>query len=218
MAVVLLAALLPGWSTQAATDSGPTVAAGEPSKAISAIQPFTSSSVSAAPSTAPAAAPAPQPAPSEAAAAATGSPPLHITYAKVGMDQAIVPLAPTEAERELGSIVPPYTHDAYWLAPYGMPGAGSTNTTYLVGHSWEGQASPFNNISTLAQAGDRITVTTAEGLLEFRVDSVATEYKDTLRDSEIWDRVPERLILITCYAADLWGNNIVVLASPERVP
>lgn len=99
-----------------------------------------------------------------------------------------------------------------------MPGAGSTNTTYLVGHSWEGQASPFNNISTLAQAGDRITVTTAEGLLEFRVDSVATEYKDTLRDSEIWDRVPARLILITCYAADLWGKNIVVLASPERVP
>lgn len=217
LGVILLAVVLPGWwSTQAATYSGSTAAADERSPAGSAVTPFSSGSASASPPVSLPAPPGQQQVPSETAPAPTGSPPLHITYRTVGLDQAVVPLAPTEAERELGSIIPPYTHDAYWLDPYGMPGAGSTNTTYLVGHSWEGQPSPFNNISTLARPGDRITVATAEGLLEFRVDSVATEYKDTLRDSEIWDRVPGRLILITCYAADLWGKNIIVQASPER--
>ncbi|WP_286140238.1 class F sortase [Arthrobacter sp. Rue61a] len=147
-----------------------------------------------------------------------GNPPLHITYAAVGMDQAVVSLAPTLQELELNSIVPPHTPDAYWLSPYGMPGEGSMNTTYVVGHSWEGGASPFNNISTLAKAGDLLTVTTAEGQLDFKVDDVTTEYKETLRDSKIWDIVPGRLILITCYAADLWGKNIIVQASPLPAP
>jgi sortase (surface protein transpeptidase) len=95
-----------------------------------------------------------------------------------------------------------------------VPGKGSNNTTYVVGHSWEGGGSPFNNISALAKAGDLLTITTAGERLEFRVDAVTTEYKDTLKDSEIWDIVPGRLILITCYAADLWGKNIIVQASP----
>lgn len=147
-------------------------------------------------------------------APAASSPPLHITYAAVGMDQAVLPLSPTEQESSLGSIVPPHTADAYWLAPYGVPGAGSTNTTYIVGHSWEGRASPFNNISSLSQPGDQLTLTTAEGPLRYKIDQITTEYKDTLKDSAIWDRVPGRLIVITCFAEDLWGKNIIVQASP----
>jgi len=130
------------------------------------------------------------------------------------MDQAVLPLSPTEEEKNVGSIVPPHTADAYWLAPYGVPGAGSTNTTYIVGHSWEGQASPFNNISSLSQPGDQLTVTTDEGQLHYRIDGITTEYKDTLKDSAIWDKVPGRLILITCFTEDLWGKNIIVQASP----
>lgn len=142
------------------------------------------------------------------------SPPLHITYPAVGMDQAVLPLSPTEQEASLGSIVPPPTPDAYWLAPYGTPGQGSTNTTYIVGHSWEGRPSPFNEISSRAQPGDRLTVSTAQGPLVFTVDAITTEYKDTLRDSAIWDRVPGRLVLITCFTQDLWGTNIIIQASP----
>lgn len=154
-------------------------------------------------------------APAVAAAQRTpGSPPLHITYAAAGMDQAVLPLTPTEEERKLAAIVPPHTADAYWLAPYGIPGPGSTNTTYIVGHSWEGRASPFNNISSLAKPGDQLTVATAEGPLDYTVDRITTEYKDTLKDSAIWDKVPGRLVIITCFTEDLWGKNIVVQASP----
>ena len=150
----------------------------------------------------------------ESAWAGMGSPPLHITYAAVGMDQAVLPLSPTEQEQSLGSIVPPHTSDAYWLTPYGILGPGSTNTTYIVGHSWEGQGSPFNNISSNSRPGDELTVTTAEGPLVYRVDEITTENKDTLRDSAIWDMVPGRLIVITCFTEDLWGKNVIVQASP----
>ena len=139
----LVALLLSGWGTSQAV--------------------VTTTAPQAAPSTAPPAS-APAVVPLEPAPAAS-SPPLHITYAAVGMNQAVLPLSPTEQEQSLGSIVPPPTADAYWLTPYGLPGAGSTNTTYIVGHSWEGRASPFNNISSLSQPGDQLTLTTAEGPL-----------------------------------------------------
>ncbi|WPU09002.1 class F sortase [Pseudarthrobacter oxydans] len=145
---------------------------------------------------------------------AAASPPVHIDYPAVEMDQAVLPLSLTEQEASLGSLVPPPTPDAYWLTPYGTPGPGSTNTTYIVGHSWEGRPSPFNGISSRAQPGDRLTVSTAQGPLVFTVDEITTEYKDTLRDSAIWDRVPGRFVLITCFTEDLWGTNIIIQASP----
>ncbi|UKA50517.1 class F sortase [Arthrobacter sp. FW305-123] len=212
LTAVLLAVLLPGlWSApEPALNSQPVATAPQQSPATSPSDAQALRSPSAV-----AEGPALQPqlsggrVPLEA-----GAPPLHITYDAVGLDQSVVPLTPTAQELELNSIVPPHTPDAYWLSPYGMPGEGSINTTYVVGHSVEGGGSPFNNISALAKAGDLLTVTTAEGPLIFRVDGVSTEYKDTLRDSKIWDIVPGRLVLITCYAADLWGKNIIVQASP----
>lgn len=128
------------------------------------------------------------------------------------MDQNVVSLTPQVDAGE--SIVPPRTLDAYWLASYGAPGPGSTNTTYVVGHSWEDRPSPFNNLSVQSKVGDRLTVTTAEGILDYRVDEITTENKDTLKDSAIWAIVPGRLVLVSCYTADLWEKNIVLVASP----
>lgn len=136
-----------------------------------------------------------------------GSAPLHIAYPGVGMDQEVVPLTPTQGN---DSIVPPMTVDAYWLTPYGMP--GSSDTTYIVGHSWDGRDTAFNHLSTKAKAGDRITVSTATGPATYTVQSVTTETKNTLKNSAIWNRIPNTLILISCYTADLWGKNIVVTA------
>lgn len=214
LAAVLLAAGLPGWWSAQETSSHP-----GPVAVAAAPRPATSTTDSPLPS--------PSAIPSESApqdqvpdevgevtAAGAGAPPLYISYGAVGLDQGILPLTPSPQELALNSIVPPHTPDAYWLSPYGMPGEGSTNTTYVVGHSLEGGNSPFNNISAHAKAGDLLSVTTAVGTLDFVVDEVTTEYKATLRDSRIWDIVPGRLILITCYAADLWGKNIIVQASP----
>lgn len=143
---------------------------------------------------------------------AQGSPPLHITYPAVGMDQDVLPLAPEE--NSAGSVVPPATPDAYWLTPYGSPGPGSTNTTYIVGHSWEDRGSAFNNLSAQAKPGDHLTLTTAQGTLSYTVNGITTEDKDTLKNSQIWAKVPGRLILVSCYTADFRGQNIIIEATP----
>lgn len=165
--------------------------------------PVSQFSNSDAPTTAKPDAPAPQ-----------GSPPLHISYPGVGMDQDVLPLTPAQGTQT--SIVPPMTIDAYWLTPYGSP--GSSDTTYLIGHSWEGRDSSFNHLSTQAHPGDHLTVTTATGPANYTVKTVSTENKNTLKDSPIWNKVPNRLILVSCYTADLWGTNIIITADQTPTP
>lgn len=143
------------------------------------------------------------------------APPQRLVYPAAEIDVVIHPLEPTGSDRASQTIVPPPTMDGYWLTPYGVPGVGSVNTTYVAGHSWQDQEAPFNRLSTHAAAGDRLTVTTATGDVAYRVDAVTTYVKSGLKDSSIWEVVPNRLVLISCYTDDLWGTNVVVVASPE---
>jgi hypothetical protein len=46
------------------------------------------------------------------------------------------------------------------------------------------------------------------------VDSITTYLKAGLKDSPVWDMVPNRLVLISCYTEDPWGKNVVVTAYP----
>lgn len=98
--------------------------------------------------------------------------------------------------------------------PFGTPGNGSVNTTYVIGHSWEGADAPFNHLSSAATVGDLFEVDTAAGTIPYRVDSVTMYLKSGLKDSPIWAIVPNRLVLISCYAEDPWGKNVVVTAAP----
>ncbi|GAA3312499.1 class F sortase [Arthrobacter ramosus] len=140
------------------------------------------------------------------------SAPLQITYPAVGLNVVVHPLRPDPAGGQ--SIEPPETMDGYWLSPFGTPGAGSTNTTYVIGHSWEGLDAPFNHLSYAAAPGDEFKVVTATGTMTYKVDSVTTYTKSTLKDSPVWTAVPNRLVLISCYTQDLWGKNVAVVASP----
>ena len=36
-----------------------------------------------------------------------------------------------------------------------------------------------------------------------------------MKNSDIWNIVPNRLVLISCYTEDLWGKNVIVTAVPE---
>jgi hypothetical protein len=164
---------------------------------------------SAPPESAPAAAPV-----AAASLLPEASAPQRIVYPKAAMDTAVHPLAPDSSAVESQTIVPPTTMDGYWLTPFGVPGNGSTNTTYVIGHSWEGRDAPFNHLSSAAAVGDEFDVVTSTGTIRYRVDSVTTYLKATLKDSPIWDMVPSRLILISCYTEDPWGKNVVVSASP----
>ncbi|BCW67516.1 hypothetical protein NicSoilB4_22790 [Arthrobacter sp. NicSoilB4] len=144
--------------------------------------------------------------------------PQRITYPAAGMDVTIHPLDPPTGDAETTGIVPPETMDGYWLTPFGTPGDGSANTTYIVGHSWEGLDAPFNHLSSAAAPGDVLSVATETGILRYAVESVTTYTKSTLKDSPVWDAVPNRLVLISCYTEDPWGKNVVVIATPDRGP
>ena len=175
--------------------------------------------VQPSPSVAP---PTPTPTPTTATsvrvpAGPPAAPPQRLVYPAAEIDVVVHPLEPTGADQASQTIVPPPTMDGYWLTPYGVPGAGSVNTTYVVGHSWQDQEAPFNRLSTHAAAGDPLTVTTATGDVAYRVDSVTHYVKSGLKDSPIWQVVPNRLVLISCYTDDLWGTNVVIMASPETV-
>ncbi|HEX9230257.1 MAG TPA: class F sortase, partial [Arthrobacter sp.] len=158
------------------------------------------------------------PAPAPAAQGPAASIPQRITYPAAGMDVTVHPLDPTAGDSAGRSIVPPETMDGYWLTPFGKPGAGSTNTTYVIGHSWDGLDAPFNHLSSDAAPGDEFTVATKAGVLRYAVESVTTYTKSTLKDSPVWDAVPNRLVLISCYTKDPWGKNVVVVATPARGP
>ena len=130
------------------------------------------------------------------------------------MDITVHVFEPDDEAVASRGLVPPETMDGYWLASFGSPGAGSTNTTYVIGHTWVGRDAPFNQLSTASAPGDRLTVQTATGSLGYQVDTVATYTKSTLKDSAIWTVVPNSLVLISCYSEDPWGKNVVVVASP----
>jgi hypothetical protein len=140
--------------------------------------------------------------------------PTRITVPTAGIDVQVLRLDPTEAQLAAQSIVPPLTYDGYWLASYGAPGEGSTDTTYIAGHSWAGTEAPFDLFSTAVQPGDSVVLDTAAGPLDYVVDAVTTHDKDSLKDSDIWDITPHRLVIISCYTEDPWGKNVVVTASP----
>lgn len=144
--------------------------------------------------------------------------PTRIVYPSAGLDVTIHPLTPAPEELESQAIVPPITVDGYWVTNFGMPGAGSTNSTYILGHSWEGRDAPFNRLSASSTPGDILEVTTATGTMRYRVDSVDTYVKSSLKDSPIWTGFPNRLVLISCYTEDPWGKNVVVVASPVPEP
>ncbi|QCP00567.1 class F sortase [Arthrobacter sp. 24S4-2] len=144
--------------------------------------------------------------------------PTRIVYPAAGLDVVVHPLSPSQDELNSQAIVPPITMDGYWVTNFGTPGTGSTNTTYILGHSWEDREAPFNRLSSRSTPGDIFEATTAAGTIRYRVDSVDTYGKSALKDSPIWNAVPNRLVLISCYAQDLWGKNVVVVASPVLEP
>jgi LPXTG-site transpeptidase (sortase) family protein len=142
------------------------------------------------------------------------SPPQELTIESANINVPVLPLTPTESDLATQSLVPPETLDGYWLTNYGTPGEGSSNTVYITGHSWEDRDSPFNRFSSDVAVGDTVTLTTHEGVINYVVDTVTTHNKDTLKDSDIWNIVPNRLVLISCYTEDLWGKNVIVTATP----
>lgn len=182
--------------------------------AVFGVQLFSGTGATPASTSPTASAPPPASQTSTAAALPPASAPRKLIIEFAEIDAAILPLTPTESDLASQSLVPPETLDGYWLTNYGTPGEGSDNTVYITGHSWQDRDSPFNRLSSEVEEGDSVTLTTDEGAIDYVIDSVTTHNKDTLKDSEIWNIVPNRLVLISCFTEDLWGKNVVITATP----
>jgi sortase (surface protein transpeptidase) len=139
---------------------------------------------------------------------------VRIRYAAAGFDVPIHALDLDAEAQASQTIEPPATKDGYWLTAFGIPGQESENTTYVIGHSWEGADAPFNHLSSAAAVGDGFEVDTATGTIPYKVDSVTTYLKSSLKDSPIWSMVPNRMVLISCFTEDPWGKNVVITAAP----
>ncbi|WP_082566047.1 class F sortase [Arthrobacter sp. Soil782] len=173
---------------------------------------------SATPTSTPEASPSPSPTTQAVAPKPRAAAPERLIVESAGIDVAVLPLTPSSADEASQSLVPPFTLDGYWLTSFGMPGRGSNDTTYITGHSWEDREAPFNRLSTDVEVGHEIVLHTGSGVQHYVVDSIVTHDKDTLKDSNIWDITPNRLVLISCYTEDPWGKNVVVTASPKDSP
>jgi hypothetical protein len=143
--------------------------------------------------------------------------PVRLLYPGADADIAVLALTPSPQDLASGEVEPPKTKQGYWLTSYGKPGAGSTDTTYIVGHRWLAEEAPFNRIGTNAAPGDGLTLNTQTGTLDYIVTAVETYNKETLNSASVWDRVPGRVVLITCDLDDPWGKNTVITADPAPV-
>ncbi|WP_298989253.1 class F sortase [uncultured Pseudokineococcus sp.] len=145
---------------------------------------------------------------------------VRLRVPSVGIDLPVHPLEP-----DGGAINPPTMTDAYWIDPYGRPGAGASapdNTVYIAAHSWSRGEAAFDPLldadfrGGAVGPGDRVEVETPSGTAEYAITDVRRYGKGELPDAdEVWAVHPGRLVLITCFQREDGGRsteNLVVTA------
>ena len=165
------------------------------------------------PSVAPTDAPSNTPAPIESSktpSVPSAAAPVQLAIPAANIDVVVHPMGCVE------HINPPEYDAAYWCTNYGKPGGGSTDTTYLVGHSNGMQEWQFNRLSSQVRVGDRIELTTLNGQLNYQVDDVFVHPKPTLKSHDLWSTRPGHLYIISSHMGDLRGENIVISAAPVK--
>lgn len=97
-------------------------------------------------------------------------------------------------------------------------GAGTNNSFFLIGHSYDDGSGVFNRIMALARAGQLIVVTTEVGKVCYDVDHISKEAKADFDTGKAAAQVPRPgwLVIISCYAAPgdpttVWGPDVSVL-------
>lgn len=150
--------------------------------------------------------------------AAPASRPTSVTIPAIDY---VAPVAPMEVGEET-ILDPPTADEIFWLEDFSLPGTGSENTVYLIGHTSTSGFAVFDPLVNRAEQkttvlpGDEIIVATEQGSVPYEV--VATERHDqtALSDLEdVWTNEPGRLVLITCFFAaesDIASDNMVLFA------
>lgn len=113
-----------------------------------------------------------------------------------------------------GQILNPVDELPAWWAESGMPGSGTEQTVVVAGHNYSRRDAPFKALRVVSP-GDTVVLRTANGTLEYSVDSVGPLPKGSLlADNELRRTVPGRLILANCdvQGGEPTDDNFVVVA------
>lgn len=128
-----------------------------------------------------------------------------------GLTAKVIPYQP-----EGDVLDPPDMVNAYWVTERGTPGTASSDTVYVIGHTWRKGDAVFDALQHV-QEGQEITLTVDGQQLRYRVDDTVRYLKNEVYDTdEVWRIVPGRLILISCFLRDdgqRSTENFVVYAS-----
>ena len=142
--------------------------------------------------------------------------PVRLRIAELGVE------APVD-EISLGAehvLVPPADPQRVgWWEDGARPG-GRRGAVVLTGHSVQRGDGVFDELAALRE-GDRVEVTTAVGVVSYRVDEVAALGREQL--AQVSERLfsatgASRLVLVTCgdYRHGEYHGNVVVTALPDR--
>lgn len=132
------------------------------------------------------------------------------------------PTMPRKSERCHGGstcIDPPELKTVAWYGAYARPSLPSTDSVLIFGHSnhYNAEWQTFNNLPA-AEKGDKVVVTTKNGIFTYAVKKVALiKYDDVPYSELIFGHEPNRLVLVTCNAAEQAGTVVVAdLVSAKR--
>ncbi|MDP9394537.1 MAG: class F sortase [Actinomycetota bacterium] len=133
----------------------------------------------------------------------------------IGLNASVEPYTDEMVRHSDGGVNPRDPYTVAWWSGGSPPSARATSTAYLYGHTWYRPA-VFNRIKEL-QRGDRVWLTTSEGVLWYEVERTYVVPKSELPDDpRVTKAVAGRLLLIGCYRESGWERrtteNVVVQA------
>lgn len=141
--------------------------------------------------------------------------PRRIVVPRLGVDARVVNVDAAPG----GVLVPPDdpTVLGWWRG--GAPPGAVRGAALITGHTVSSGGGAFDNLDTL-RAGNRVSVRTRRGRIDYRVTGVTVYRKATLaQDAErvFSQSVPGRLVLITCedWNGTTYLSNAVVFADPN---
>lgn len=142
--------------------------------------------------------------------------PRRVAIPSLGVDAPVVPKAADGSTFE----APDDAQVVGWWADGAQPG-DRRGSALLAGHTLRGDRGALHDLEKVG-VGDRISVSTVDGVVRYRVREVEvlTKRQVAARARQLFDQdVPGRLVVVTC---ELWDGrrftgNAVVTADPVRV-
>ncbi len=139
--------------------------------------------------------------------------PLGLAVPRLGVDAPVVGIGTTD-----GVLVPPPDPQTLgWWVDGAKPGAARGGALFT-GHTVHTGGGALDDLEALHR-GDRVTVRTAAGALDYAVSGVVVYRKATLAADAarvFSQEVPGRLVLVTCedWNGSGYDSNVVVFAEP----